>query len=198
MNRYQASVAALRRHRERLLAVLLLTVVLALVLVGVAQPISSKVAHGESARERGLKRLARERGLVEAAKPLGVLETQLRSSPLWQRFYRLDDPNRAAAQLESDVRGQLSSPHIQQIAFAALPATSQNGITTLGTHLTMVLPIDELTGFLSQLGGHPKLLTIDHLMVQTPEYQAPDSNPSLAVQMDLHGFLLLPGHGPPP
>jgi len=198
MNRLQAFDTTLRRRREPLLAVTLLVAVIALLWAGVARPIISSVTDGETARERGLKRLARERGLLAAATPLKSLEGQLRRNPLWQRFYRADEPNRAAAQLESDVRGQLTSAHAQQIAFTALPATTQDGITTLGTHLTMILPIDELTSFLRQLAGHPKLVTIDHLVVQAPDYQEPDSNPALAVQMDLHGFLLPAGAGPPP
>jgi len=93
--------------------------------------------------------------------------------------------------LEKDLRGIIKSAN-NPISMVAEPATAQGPLTRIAVQLSLSMPIDQLAETLARLQSHSKLLKIDRLTIQAPDFQSVDTNPTLSIQAEIAGFLVTP------
>jgi hypothetical protein len=187
-----ANVSVVQR---RVLALSLLAAVLGLGVNVMAVPVIQSFRDSDDGRRFALKTLRHDLALGRSDAAVLSAATLATSDPHATRWYAMGKETAQTA-IESDVRGLVANPAITQAAMAPMPPALVGPLTRLGVKLSLTLPIDQLAELFARLAAHPKMLVIENLMVQAPDYQAIDSNPALTVQMDVQGFMRASGAAP--
>ena len=115
----------------------------------------------------------------------------MEQSPRWQNFYASQKPEAATLQMESDLRALFKSTN-NPTSMTAEPATSRGSLTRLAVRVTMSMRVDQLAEALDHLQRQAKHLQIETLTIQSPDFQAPDTNPILTIQAEIVGFMVTP------
>lgn len=181
---------SLSPKQQRILALVLLFLAGALLWAVILEPALEHRHSGADNRHAVLRALQRERGLLAQEPKVRVALTALEQSPRWARFYDTQKPDQAIFQLEKDLRGiiKASSP----ISMVAEPASAQGPLTRIAVQVSLSMPIDQLAETLARVQSHSKLLKIDRLTIQAPDFQSVDTNPTLSIQAEIAGFLVTP------
>ena len=177
--------------QQRMLALALLVLAIATLWLVILQPISLYLSAGTEERQSALRTLKRDRALLLQEPRIRAALTSLEQSPRWGRFYDNHKPEQAVLQLETDLRTLFSSPN-NLTSMTAEPATALGPLTQIAVKVTLSMPIDQLAEALSRLQQHSRLLRVDKLTIQAPDFQAEDSNPLLSIQAEVVGFLVTP------
>jgi hypothetical protein len=187
--------AALSPRQQRL-AALALALLCALTLwYGVVAPVIDAIESGREARQAALRALSRDHALIAQAPALRTARNSVDHSPRWSRLYANQKPDRATLQLETDLRALFKTPNALT-AMTAEPAVVQGPLTRLGVRLSLSLPLDQWTDALANLQQHPQLLKLESLTIQAPDFQVPDTNPTLTIQAEIVGYMPTAKPGP--
>jgi hypothetical protein len=138
-----------------------------------------------------LRALARDHALLAKDPKIEDALAAVTASPRWARFYDSDKSDKAALQMETELKELIATPN-NPTSMTAVPAAAKGLLTRIAVKVTLNMPIDQFGAFLSRLQAHAKLLQVDSLTVQAPDYQAPNTNPPLAIQAEIAGYLLTP------
>jgi hypothetical protein len=175
--------------QQRCVALALLGIAVALLWLGLFDPIASYFRHSSDQRVAALNALSRDRALVSQDSRTDKMLTALRASPRWARFYETQKPDKAVLQMQSDLREVFKVPN-NPTSMTAVPVSVEGPLTRIATKITLSLTIDQLTESLSRLNSHAQLLRIESLTIQAPDYQTPDTNPTLSIQAEIAGFMI--------
>lgn len=176
---------------QRILALGLLIAALLLVWGLIVAPLLAFVSTRGDDREAQLRALARDNALVAKDAKIKEALAAANASSRWARLYDSDKPDKALLQMETEIKELIATPN-NPTSITAVPTITKGLLTRIAIKVTLTMPIDQFGALLSRLQAHSKLLQIDALTVQAPEYQAPNTNPSLAIQAEIAGYLLTP------
>lgn len=176
---------------QRILAVGLLMAALLLAWGLVIDPLVTFVSARGDDREAQLRALVRDNALVVKNPKIKDALAAATGSSRWARLYDGDKPDKAVLQMETDLKGLIATPN-NPTSMTAVPATNKGLLTRIAVKVTLNMPIDQFAQFLSRLQTHSKLLQVDAVTVQAPDYQAPNTNPALSIQAEIAGYLLTP------
>lgn len=174
---------------QRILAIGLLIAALLLVWGLILDPLLTFVNARGDDREAQLRALARDTALVVKDPKIKEALAAATASSRWARLYDGDKPDKALLQMETELKNLIATPN-NPTSITAVPTITKGLLTRIAVKVTLTMPIDQFGAFLGRLQAHSKLLQIDALTVQAPEYQAPNTNPSLAIQAEIAGYLL--------
>jgi hypothetical protein len=172
-------------------ALALLGLLLALLGMGVIRPLFDYVQSRADERSADLRALSRDRALVAQAPRIRDALASAEHSARWSRFYDSQRPDQALVQLQGDLRELLKAPNNPTSMTAQVPR-SRGTLTRLAVKVTLSMSLDQWTEALARLQTHAKLLQINALVIQAPDYQSADSNPTLAIQAEIVGFMITP------
>jgi hypothetical protein len=175
-------------HR-RTVAVGLLCTTLVLVWVGIADPVIDYLRARADDRQSDLRALSRDHALLLKDAQVSEALVTVSQSPRWTQLYDNQKPDKAVLQLETDLRGLINTPNNPTSMIAGPPVT-KGSLTRISVKVILSMPIDQFAGMLGRLHSHAKLLRIENLTVQAPDYQAANSNPTLSIQADITAFML--------
>jgi hypothetical protein len=179
--------------QKRCAAIALLGIALALLWLGLMDPLVTYFRHGADERRADLNSLSRDRALVSEDAGTETTLTSLRASPRWARFYETQKADKAVLQLQSDLREVFKVPN-NPTSMTAVPVVVEGPLTRIATKVTLSLTIDQLTESLARLRSRAQLLRIESLTIQAPDYQIADTNPTLSIQAEIVGFMVtIPG-----
>ncbi len=176
---------------QRILALGILAAVLLLVWGMIVDPFLHFVSARGDDREARLRMLSRDYALRLKDPKIAESLTAATASPQWARLYSNDKVDQAVLQMETDLKELIATPN-NPTSITAVPMTNKGLLTRIAVRVTLNMPIDQFAGFLSRLQAHSRLLQIDNLTVQAPDYQAANTNPSLAIQAEIAGYLVTP------
>jgi Type II secretion system (T2SS), protein M subtype b len=175
--------------QRRLAALTLLAVTVGLLWLGLADPLIGYLRNGAEERLADLRALNRNRGLlVQEPQIRDALAAQAQSSQ-WARLYDSQKADKAVLQLESDLRELLKSPN-NPTSMTAQAASTHGPLTRIAVKVTLSMPIDQWVATLERLRAHAKFLRIENLIIQSADYQVVDSNPTLAIQAEIAGYMV--------
>lgn len=175
--------------QKRCAAIALLGIALALLWLGLIDPLVTYFRHGSDERRADLNSLSRDRALVSEDAGTETTLTTLRASPRWARFYETQKGDKVVLQLQSDLREVFKAPN-NPTSMTAVPIVIEGPLTRIATKVTLSLTIDQLTDSLARLRSHAQFLRIESLTIQAPDYQMADTNPTLSIQAEIAGFML--------
>jgi Type II secretion system (T2SS), protein M subtype b len=175
--------------QRRGIAIGLLGVALVLLWLGLIDPVANYFRHSADQRGADLNSLSRDRALVAQDRSTETTLTALKGSPRWARFYETQKADKAVLQMQSDLREVFKAPN-NPTSMTAVPVVVEGPLTRIATKITLSLTIDQLTESLARLHSHAQLLRIEALMIQAPDYQAADTNPTLNIQAEIVGFMV--------
>lgn len=175
--------------QRRCLAIALLGIALALLWLGLLDPLVNYFRHSADERRAQLDSLSRDRALVSQDAGTETTLTTLRTSPRWARFYETQKADKAVLQLQSDLREVFKAPN-NPTSMTAVPVVVEGPLSRIATKVTLSLTIDQLTESLARLRSHAQFLKIESLTVQAPDYQMADTNPALSIQAEIVGFMV--------
>jgi hypothetical protein len=175
--------------QQRCIALALFGVALMLLWVGLLDPIVGYIRHSAEQRRADLNSLSRDRALVSQDGSTQTALTAMGSSPRRARFYETQKADKAVLQMQSDLREVFKAPN-NPTSMTAVPVAVEGALTRIATRVTLSLTIDQLTESLARLHSHAQLLRIESLTIQAPDYQTPDSNPTLSIQAEIVGFMV--------
>jgi hypothetical protein len=175
--------------QRRIAALALLGFFSVLLWMAVMRPLIGMFQTRAEGRQADLRALSRDRALLTQAPRIRDALVSIDQNPRWSRFYESPKPDKALVQLESDLREIFKAPN-NPTSMTARPATTKGPLTQLVVKVTLSMPIDQWTESLGRLQGHPRLLLIDSLTIQAPDYQVVDSNPTLSIQAEIVGFVV--------
>lgn len=175
--------------QQRCIAIALLGVALALLWLGLIDPVASYFRHNADQRGADLNALSRDRALVSQDRSIEATLAALKASPRWSRFYDTQKADKVVLQLQSDLREVFKAPN-NPTSMTAVPVVVEGPLTRVATKVTLSLTIDQLTESLARLHSHAQLLRIENLMIQAPDYQPADTNPTLSIQAEIVGFMI--------
>lgn len=184
-------IDTLRAAHRRLAALALVGIVLAVVWLAVIYPLIAHVSANNEERRSQIRALVRDRALVSQAPPIQKALALLDHSPRWARLFGAQKPEQASLQLQTDVRSLLKSPNALT-SMTVQPATSRGPLTRIAVKVTVSMRIDQWAEALADLQLHPRLLQIDSVTIQAPDFQTSDANPTLTIQAEIAGFMLTP------
>ncbi len=177
---------------QRIIALGILAAILLFVWGIILDPLLHFISARGDDREARLRALSRDHALaVRDPKIMGSLAA-VAASPQWARLYGNHKLDKAALQMETDLKELIATPN-NPTSITALPTANKGLLTRIAVKVTLNMPVDQFAAFLSRLQSHPRLLQVDNLTVQAPEYQAANTNPALAIQAEIAGYLLTPG-----
>jgi hypothetical protein len=176
---------------QRILALGLLMAALLLAWSLVVDPLLTFVSTRGDDREAQLRALARDNALMAKDPKIKEALAAAIASPRWARLYDSDKPDKAVLQMETEIKDLIATPN-NPTSIIAVPPMSKGLLTRIAVKVSLNMPIDQFGQFLSRLQAHSKLLQIDALTVQSPEYQAANTNPPLSIQAEIAGYLLTP------
>ncbi len=174
--------------QRRSLAIALLGIALALLWLGLIDPVATYFRHSADERRAQLDSLSRDRALVSQDADTETTLTTLRTSRRWARFYETQKAEKALLQLQSDLREVFKAPN-NPTSMTAVPVVVEGPLTHIATKVTLSLTIDQLTESLGRLRSHTQFLRIESLTIQAPDYQMADTNPTLSIQAEIVGFM---------
>jgi hypothetical protein len=157
--------------------------------MGLIDPIFEYVGHSADQQRSDLDSLSRDRALLAQDAATQATLSTLSASPRWARFYGTQKVDKAALQLQSDLREVFKAPN-NPTSMVGLPPVIQGPLTRLSVKLTLALTIDQLTESLERLRSHAQLLRIENLTIQAPDYQMADTNPTLSIQAEIVGYMV--------
>jgi hypothetical protein len=175
--------------QKRCAAITLLGIALALLWLGLLDPLVTYFRHGADERRADLNSLSRDRALVSEDAGTETTLTALEKSPRWARFYETQKADKAVLQLQSDLREVFKAPN-NPTSMTAVPVVVEGPFTRIATKITLSLTIDQLTESLARLRSRTQLLRIESLTIQAPDYQMVDTNPTLSIQAEIVGFMI--------
>jgi hypothetical protein len=184
----------LSQIQRRSIAIGLLGVALVLLWFGLIEPVANYFRHSADQRGADLNSLSRDRALVAQDGSTETTLTALKGSPRWARFYETQKADKAVLQMQADLREVFKAPN-NPTSMTAVPVVVEGPLTRIATKITLSLTIDQLTESLARLHSHAQLLRIEALMIQAPDYQAPDTNPTLNIQAEIVGFMATAPNG---
>ncbi len=185
---------ALSSAQQRCAALALLGMALGLLWTGLINPITEYFRHSTFQRRADLDTLSRDRALLSQDAATQATLSALGTSPRWARFYETQKADKAVAQMQSDLREVFMAPN-NPTSMTVLTTATQGPLTRLGMKVILSLTIDQLTDSLGRLRSHARLLQIENITIQAPDYQAADTNPTLSIQAEIFGFMVLPAGG---
>jgi hypothetical protein len=180
--------------QRRYIAVSLLGIAIALLWLGLIDPLANYFRHSADERRANLNSLSRDRALVSQDAGTETTLTTLRASPRWARFYETQKADKAVLQLQSDLREVFKAPN-NPTSMTVVPVVVEGPLTRIATKVTLSLTIDQLTESLARLRSHAQFLRIESLTIQAPDYQIADSNPTLSIQAEIVGFMVTTAGG---
>jgi hypothetical protein len=164
--------------------------------MGLIDPIVEYFRHSAYERHADLDSLSRDRALLSQDAEIQATLTAIAKNPRWTRFYETQKADKAVLQLETDLREVFKAPN-NPTSMTALPVTIEGPLTRLSAKVTLSLTIDQLTEALERLRSHAQLLQLVNVTIQAPDYQMPDTNPTLSIQAEIVGFMVTPADGGP-
>ena len=176
---------------RRLTALCLLGGAMAILWLGLVAPIVDYCRNTSDTRAEDLRSLSRDRALVALAPSIRTALVTLEHSPHWARLYDSQKPEQAVLRLETDLGELLKAPN-NPISMTAQPPDAQGPLTRVRVKVALSMPIDQLAQTLARLSSHSKLLRIESLTIQAPDYQVVDANPNLSIQAEIAGFMVTP------
>ena len=182
---------------ERAFAVTLLIAVLLVVWLAVIAPISSVTADRAELRGIALRALRRDRALLMQEPAIQAALVEVHDSPRWRNFYRGSNADTATVQLQEDLRAIFRSSN-NPTSMVSLPPVEHGSITHLAAKVTLSMRADQLAEALERIQRATRHLEIDTLIVQSPDYQPPASNPILSIQAEIGAWMVTePGEKQP-
>jgi len=181
--------ASLSSRQQRVLAVGLFSLTIAAVWFGIIAPVLASIESAADSRASALRTLSRDRALVAQAPVIRTALTAVAQSPQWSRLYEGPKPDQAILQLETDLRAIVKAPNAL-LSMTAEPPVSQGPLTRVAVKVALTLPIDAWTDALSSLQRNPRLLRLETVVIQAPDFQAVDTNPPLSIQAEIVGYVL--------
>lgn len=182
-------IRTLSSVQQRCVAVALLGIALALLWLGLIDPLAAYFRHSADQRRADLNSLSRDRALVSQDAGTEVTLTALGTSPRWARFYETQRADKAVLQMQSDLREVFKAPN-NPTSMTAVAVVVEGPLTRIATKITLSLTIDQLTDSLARLQSHTQLLRIESVTIQAPDYQMADTNPTLSIQAEIVGFMV--------
>ena len=181
----------LSKRQQRIIAIALLAISVALVWFAVIDPIVGFAKDRSEKRQVGLRALRRDRALLtQEPKTVADLEA-IDHSPRWERLYTSQKPEQAILEMETDLRKIITAPN-NPTSMTALGVVAAGPLSKIAVKVTMSMPIDQLANTLAQMQSQAKYLRVENLLIQAPDYAPAESNPTLSVQADVAGYLLAP------
>jgi hypothetical protein len=177
------------RNHRRFLAVGILAAVVLLAWGAMVDPLFRYLQASADDRETDLRALSRDQALIKTDSEVSKALAELAQSPRWTRLYASQKADKATLQMETDLRELISTPN-NPTSMVAEPAIAKGPLTRIAVKVTLTMPIDQLAGTLERLQTYSKLLQIESMTVQGPDYQSPNSNPTLGIQAEIVGYML--------
>jgi hypothetical protein len=184
----------LSAFQQRCAAIALLGIALVLLWMGLVGPIAEYFRHSAYERRADLDALSRDRALLSQDADIQITLAALGKNPRWTRFYETQKVDKAVLQLETDLREIFKAPNYPT-SMTASPVVIDGPLTRVAAKVTLSLTIDQLTESLDRLRSHAQLLQIQNFTIQAPDYQMPDTNPTLSIQAEIVGFMVTPTGG---
>jgi hypothetical protein len=182
-------IEALSAPQRRFLAVGLFVSVLLILWAAAVDPLISVIRSSGDDRRADLRALSRDHALLANDREVQKALTTATQSPRWSRLYDSQKPEKAVLQLETDVRSLINTPN-NPTSMIALTPTNRGPLTRIAAKVTFSLPVDQFAAFLGRVQAHSKLLQIENVTVQAPDFQNANTNPPLAIQADVVGYVL--------
>jgi hypothetical protein len=179
----------LSARRRRGAAIALLGLAMILLWMGLIEPIAGYIHRTAFERKADLASLSRDRALLAQDVAIQSTLSTLAQSPRWTRFYQSQKTDQAVLQLQTDLREIFKAPN-NPTSMTVQPAVQRGPLTRLAVKITLSMPIDQLTESLGRLQAHTRLLQIENLTIQAPDYQMRDTNPTLSIQAEIIGFMV--------
>jgi hypothetical protein len=173
---------------QRVAALTILGMAVTAVWLVLINPIVDVVQSRTFARHAALRALGHDRTLVAQAPAIRTALASLEASPRWGRLYESQKADKATLQLETDLRALFKTPNTLT-SMTAQPAVVQGPLTRLAVKVTLSMPIDQWAEALGQLQMNARLLQLENVTIQAPDYQLPQTNPTLTIQAEIVGFM---------
>jgi hypothetical protein len=159
---------------------------------GVVAPLDGYIGRREFERRAKLAALARNRALIQQDGAVDDALKSLQKSARWSRLYESQKADKAGLQMQTDLRAIFKAPN-NPTSMTAQPASTVGPLTKVSVKLSLSMPIDQFTDSLGRLQANPHFFSIENLTIQAPAYQAVDTNPLLAIQIEVAGYMVTPG-----
>jgi hypothetical protein len=176
---------------RRLLAIALLGVVFALAWFGLVSPIWSYLDERDEQRGIELRALRRDRALLQEQPAVQAALDSVQHSARWQNFYSSPKPEAATLEMEGDLR-EIFKGSNNPTSMAADHPASLGAVTRITVRVALSMRMDQLAEALDHLQRQSRHLEVSSLIIQAPDFQPADSNPTLTIQAEITGFSLPP------
>lgn len=176
--------------QQRLLAILILGTVTGLVALLLGSPLVRLFHSSGSTRQAQLQLLKQERSAIAQKSSIEASAASARNNPLWQRLYKTQALDKTVLELQGDLRAIVTETSGMTPTIEKVEPVTEDVLTRVGVRLTFSASIDRLASTLERLQQHAKLLRIEQLIIQAPDFQPPNTNPALSVQVQISGFML--------
>jgi hypothetical protein len=178
----------LTRSVRRAVALGLLGALLAVLWLGVIEPVVDYLDTAAVGRGISLRALKRNRALLRQTSAIQAAQTSVEQSPRWRNFYDGPKAEAATLQLEADLRAILRDSN-NPTSMIAEPATPRGPVTRIAVRLTMSMRIDQLAEALDRIQKQSRQLRIESLTIQAPDFQGAQPNPVLTVQAEIAAMM---------
>jgi len=187
-----ASLESLPAWQRRTIALgVLFCAKLVLIALLVWPAVAVVVGHREW-RAESAETLARYQALAGSKSGIEAQLQQAQAHPLWSSLFTGTDAAVATNALQAEFRGLLDAQKIPVQVSAPLEPTAGARITRIGVRLNVELTVDQLQALLQRVREHHHRVVLDNVTIAAPQYQSPEQNPSLQVQMEVWGFMRTP------
>jgi type II secretion system (T2SS) protein M len=177
--------------QRRAAAIALLGFALILLWAGLINPVADHFHRSAFERKADLAALSRDRALLAQDAAIQSTMATLGQSPRWARFYDSQKPDKAVLQLQTELREIFKAPN-NPTSMTVQPTVQKGSLTRLAVKITLSMTIDQLTESLGRLQAHARMLQIENLTIQAPDFQMRDTNPTLSIQAEIIGFMVTP------
>lgn len=183
------SIIARSQGQRRIMALSLLVGALTAIWFLVVEPVTWLLVSQAEWRNATRRELALARGRADVEPELRKRVADLTDAPVWSRFYDLPVGQDAGALVQRDVVGIGSASGVAIQALVTLPKAEEAGLTGYGVRFTAAMTADQLRKFIDALRTNARYLRVERLRVAAPEGQRTDNNASLAVTMEVLGYV---------
>lgn len=179
----------LTRRARRAAALGLLGVLMAVVWLGIVQPVVDYMETAAVDRGISLRALKRNRALLQQSGAIQAARASVEESPRWRNFY--DGPRAEAAtlQLETDLRAILKDSN-NPASMIAETAVAHGPVTRIAVRVTLSMRIDQLAEALDRIQKQPHQMRVESLIIQAPDAQGAQTNPVLIVQAEITAMMV--------
>ena len=185
-------ILPLSRRHQRVAALLILLLALALGLIAVVLPAIAFVDNAEVEFRLAQKRLGKLELLIQKQPRLEGDLAALRSDAAWGRVYRDLLEAQANAAVQSDFRAMAASQSLTLESVQPLETDRRKGPVKIGVRVAFSAYVDQLIALMVAAEGASKPLRFDNLYVTVPGAADGRSNPLLVVRADVVGYWLKP------